>query len=189
MKRILYLSLILNVICLGKLFFSSRVSTPHSVPADLEIKESKSRTLEKPSLPCHNLESLKSLDSKEDTPISIDEVEFRADQEKVELDKREYLIQELGLEEVHLDKAAKLKRHFISESNAIHEKAKRSHTGELSFSEQRKLIDLEEKLHQDLAALYGKERWSRFLKFREKFNGEVIKKLKQENGPVIFMGI
>lgn len=113
------------------------------------------------------------------------ETEFEESIQKVQSDKEEFLVNELGLDQSQLEKIQKLKMQSWQEIGRVHDKGKVG--GELSFDDRRQIIDLEEKLQYDIARTVGPKRWEKFLKFRDNYNKKVIKKQIEDHTPMTLM--
>jgi hypothetical protein len=188
MKILLVLSLIVNVI-LGVLYYQEKSQPPIEriileqkptkvireevlvpVPTPSKIKKKKA-----------DGQDLRLLDG-DDTVMSQD---YEEAVENIETSKREYLTTQLGISEDTLKKEGNLRSAFIRHSNKVYEKYQMQ---ELPIAERRQLLDLEEKLQQNVIKLYGKSNWEKFQKYQLNYNKQVIKRVKEDNAPAILMG-
>lgn len=119
-------------------------------------------------------------------PDPIHESEFQDASEKMETDRREFMMSELGASEETLVKHNKIREEFYKKSSEFWGK---NPMRELSFKERRDLLEMEETLHKKLEALHGKANWEKYLKFRETYNQKGFKAQMDDNRPFIFMGI
>jgi hypothetical protein len=119
-------------------------------------------------------------------PNSLDESEFQEASEKMESDRREFLVTELGISEENLLKHYKIVDEFHKKSSDFWGK---NPMRELSIKDRRELLNLEEAFHQKLERLHGKAKWEKYLKFRESYNNKAFKAQMEENRSFIFMGI
>lgn len=189
MKIILIVSLILNVV-LG-IFLVGKKNSPvmertiietHAEPRQVKHRETRAHvvspitTEKEKSDPENTLPDM----------LDADQVEVQDAGERMENERVEFLHNELQIPEATLREHQKLRNQFFQ---ATGELWKNSGTGELSFEQKRELIDMEEKLHQDLEKLYGKKNWERYQKYRDDYNRRGFKKQSEDNHPFIFMGL
>jgi hypothetical protein len=98
--------------------------------------------------------------------------EMRLQHEKMQQDRQEYLSSRLELSPRQIESLEALKQRFHEETNQLYQQS--SLTGEMSFADRRRLLELEEKLHQDLARTMGEKKWEQFRKFRQNYNKKLI---------------
>lgn len=188
MKIVLAISLILNVV-LG-IFLVGKKNTPvmertiietHGEPRQVKMRETRAHLVS----PVDEKEKKESQETLPE-PMDIDQVEVQDAGERMENERAEFLHNELQIPEATLKEHQKLRNQYFQASGELW---KASSTGELSFDQKRELIDMEEKLHQDLEKLYGKKNWERYQKYRENYNKRGLKKQSEDNHPFIFMGL
>jgi hypothetical protein len=116
--------------------------------------------------------------------------ELRLHAEKMQLDRQEYLTQRLELSATQIEAVDKLKANFHQEANQFYQAS--GLVGELSFEERRRLIDLEEKLHQDIAKTMGEKKWQQYQKYRQQYNQKLIRsqaRAGSEPAPIMLMDL
>jgi hypothetical protein len=126
-------------------------------------------------------------DKKKASLTPFHEEEFLAIHERLESERNDFMITELGLTPEKLVRYQELKEAFALKSSELWKRG--NSYGEMSFAERRRLIDLEEQLHRDLSALMGKKQWNRYQKFRDNYNRKGFKRQSEENQPFLFMGL
>ena len=190
MKLILALSLIGNVV-LGYFLLSAKEEAPRLerviIETHAEGRSEKTTPRETKKVPGFNLEKE---EQKTSAPLPeiphFEAVEFQDAGEKMETDRNEFFIQQLGMSEEKIAEHQRLREEFHRKSSEFWAKKPMQ---EPSFDERRKMIDLEEEYHQSLEKLHGSKNWERYQKFRENYNQKGFKEQTEENRPFIFMGI
>lgn len=185
MKILLIISLVVNLI-LGVLYFQEK----NNPPLERIILEQASQTEEvKPTQISQKKKKIKKAKSGESELSEIDPLEVfnEGDLETVAEDMNEVrkdFHHKLGLSENVLQKKEKLMQKFLEESQPIYRKGPMPFN--MSFADRRKLIDLEEKLHQDMEKLYGKEGWAKYKAMVDRYNQKVLEgHLRGENSSVM----
>lgn len=185
MKILLTISLVLNVV-LGVLYFQEK----NKPPMERIILEQTSQTEEaKPAQISKKKKKSRKSKGGESVSSEIDPLEVfnEGDLETVAEDMNEVrkdFHHKLGLSENVLQKKEKLMQKFLEESQPIYQKGPMPFN--LSFADRRKLIDLEEKLHQDMEKLYGKESWAKYKAMVDRYNQKVLEgHLRGENSSVM----
>lgn len=201
MKIVLVLSLILNFV-FAYFLVGKKETTPvmerviietHSEPRRVEIKEARGHVVEelkKAPTPTPSAQKEKEQESQTNFPIAaigdINDVEVMDAGERMERRRMDFLTNELNLSEEVLQKMNQLKSAYYQKQNQYWEKNK---TMEPSFDQRREMIDMEEKLYQDMEQVLGKRNWERYQQFRQRHNARGFKERRGTNDPFIFMGI
>lgn len=162
MKVLLALSLLTNLI-LGVLYYKEKSLPPiERIVIEERVKEVVRPALEiKPQRFKHEPQR----------PVPISNVEdFGSVVERTEEVKKE-LIERVGITDEQLKTKKKLEKNYEKEINKLI-KGNNSFMN-LSFSDRRKLLDLEEKLHQDISKAFGKNQWSTYKKMIDAHNRRV----------------
>lgn len=186
MKWLLALSLILN----GVMAFLLLRPTPAPVerliiethgPVAPKVYETRAHEV----APMPQKSEEKKAEKPSQTASLIDEKTFDELSEKVESDRTEFLTQELGLSLETIEKGQSLKAQYQRAMGKFFEKSE-----EPSFDERRKMIALEEKLHNDLRDLFGPKKWERYQRYRDKYNKASHRRTSDnENMPLMYMGL
>lgn len=101
--------------------------------------------------------------------------------EKMQSDRQEYLTTQLQLTPAQLETVEKLKQKYNQQSNAIYQKG--GVQGEMSFDDRKRLIAVEEKLHQEISRVLGEKNWVKFQKFRQQYNKKLIQQAQDSAEP------
>jgi hypothetical protein len=123
-----------------------------------------------------------------DPPVfmSLESHELQDAGERMENDRMEFLSVTLGMSEEKIAEHNKIRDEFFKESSQFWQK---NPMRELTFQERRKMLEMEEKLHNKLQNLHGKENWEAYQKYRESYNQKGFKRQTEDNQPFIFMGL
>lgn len=114
------------------------------------------------------------------------ESEIREASEKMETDRQEFMMNELGMTEDKIAQHNKIREQFFKKTSSFWEK---NPMRELTFKERRKLIEFEEEFHNNLIKLHGEKNWAKYQKYREKYNEKSFKSQMEDNRPTVFMGL
>lgn len=114
------------------------------------------------------------------------ESEIREASEKMETDRQEFMMNELGMTEDKIAQHNKIRENFFKKTSSFW---KKNPMRELTFKERRKLIEFEEEFHNNLIKLHGEKNWAKYQKFREKYNEKSFKSQMEDNRPTVFMGL
>jgi hypothetical protein len=128
-------------------------------------------------------------DKKEKDPLTfsaMDSHELQDAGERMENDRMEFLAVTLGMSEEKIAEHNKIRDEFYKESAQYWQK---SPMRELNFKERRKMLEMEEQLHNKLEKLHGKKNWEAYQKYRESYNQKGFKRQTEDNQPFIFMGL
>ncbi len=104
--------------------------------------------------------------------------------ELMEQERTEFVEKELQLPPEKVRRQQEIRGRYYQ---AIGEVFKRSGNAELSLKDRRALLNLEEKMYQDMEDLYGKTQWARYESFRQNYNNQAMKKHREENQPFLIM--
>lgn len=196
MKLGTLLSIILNIVLIFYVLKNSsdiNSSIKMKVENNSEcVTEKKSDTNDKPNLkfdPTNKNLNQSYSDQKENKlnqPTDFDDITFKDNLERIEADWQDFLIDTLGVQEETLVQHKNLRVNF---QKKISEFFKDKKSFEPSLKERRQVLELEEEYHSNLEKIYGKEKWQKYLKFRDKYNREKIKKQMETGEPFYFMDL
>ena len=194
MKIVLAISLILNVV-LGIFLTKKEEQKPvlerliietHEKPKEVKLNETRGHVVQDVNPAPKTKEKKKEEEIKAPEFYSFENDDFQDAGEKMEAERVEFLTTKLGLPEEKVAKHKELREQYFKDTTKFWNK---SPMGEMSFKDKRRLVDLEEKLYQDLEKLYGKKNWDKYQKYREDYNQRGFKNQQEQNQPFLFMGI
>jgi len=199
MKILLGISLILNVV-LGILYFQKQNEPPlerfimeHSNESVTEDKpREKKKTHPKSAMMVNTMEAahLPPVTEQDeaviDPPTHVDGRDYEELADHIQTAKKEYLLNQLNLEESVFKKGEKLRKEYIKEINRIYNN--KNANPEMSINDRRQLLALEEAYQNKLKQAYGEKNWEKFEHYRNKYNESVWKKVREDGAPAIFMG-
>ncbi|MBA2405338.1 MAG: hypothetical protein H0V66_11250 [Bdellovibrionales bacterium] len=187
MKALLVVSLILNIV-LGVLYFQEKSKPPlERIILDRKVERVFPEINSKKKLPGLKAERESSQESTEADPTILvhDEQSFAQASEEIENSKKHFL-EDHEISEQAMKKKEKLTQDFYQQTGAIYQKYPMGMG--LNFQERRKVIELEEKLHQDYEKLLGKKKWEQYRKFVDDYNLKLIKNHKSREFSPLMMG-
>lgn len=165
MKVFLGLSLLLNVF-LGFHFFKAALEPViERIVVEHEVRQPPERRKPSPAP-----------GAKEATPLTPspsveDEKSFQIAAEELSTLQSNFL-EDLEITPERLREKEKLNKNYYAQQSAIYRKY--PYGVGLTFTERRKLIELEEKLQQDYAKLFGKKKWDRYKNFVDGYNNRML---------------
>jgi hypothetical protein len=188
MKRLLFSSLILNLVLAYFLVFQKKETTVVE-RLIIETHPDKKTKAKEEEVKAPEVEKKKKPRSERETempPVMNDPEEFQHAGERMEEKRKDFFTEKLGMSEEKISEHNRLRDEFYQQSALFWQK---NPMRELSFKERREMIDLEEAFYKKLENLHGKENWKRYQKFRESYNEKGHKRQIEEGEPFIFMGI
>lgn len=149
MKIVLTISVLFNLV-LGYLYLTQKPKK--------EIVEKERLIIETHAIPSEPPAEVKKSEPVVTTapPDTFSDPDVKDASEKMEAERSDFITGELGLSEEKIIQHQKLREQYYKEQSDYFAKLKGAPPG---FSEKRKLVDMEEKFHQKLERLYGKENW------------------------------
>lgn len=190
MKFLLVMSLILNVV-LGVMLFQERNQPPieRIILEHSPFKEKKTKIVDvnkRPHVKAAMMVNTSDANTGE-TPIIVqDEPSFIQASEELTRAQNDFLLEELEMSEETLKKKVNLTNKFYDHTGSLY---KQNPPGvRMSFKDRRTEIELEEKLHQDYAKLFGKRKWERYKNFVDNYNQNILKTHKSREISPLMMG-
>lgn len=192
MKAVLALSLIGNLV-LGYLFFTKKPEVRERLIIETHKEGPKPKdpvsamsVMPKPEIKRPERVKPKENEEEREPPefMPMDTYEIQESGQRMEEKRMEFMTDVLGMTEEKIQEHNRIRDEFHQESSKFWAK---DPMRELSFSERRKIIDLEEDLHKKLEKLHGKENWKKYQKFREDYNTRGYQKQMKDGQPFIFM--
>lgn len=116
--------------------------------------------------------------------MPMDTYEIQESGQRMEEKRMEFMTDVLGMSEDKIQEHNRIRDEFHRESSKFWA---RDPMRELTFSERREMINLEEDLHKKLEKLHGKENWKKYQKFREDYNNKGYQRQMKDGQPFIFM--
>lgn len=104
--------------------------------------------------------------------------------DKVQTDRDEFLLGELRLERTQLDKMKRVKEKAYKKMNEAYLHSQ----GVDSLETRRQVLEIEEKLYQELSQVIGVKNWKKFIKFRNEYNKQHLEN-NSSGAPIPFMDI
>lgn len=177
MKILLVLSLIFNVI-LGIKLFQKR---PEAKPPLERIVIQDHPAGVAPEAP-------KSVEQEKQAPEVPDVDRAMIDErlKNLEDDKKDFLFHELEMTPEELKLVRKIQDKY---SKKITKLIPVNPTSDLPIEKRRQILDLEESQDKEIQKIFGKTRWEKFQKYKEKYNRRQFKKSQAEGDFVIPMEI
>lgn len=187
MKILLGLSLILNVV-LGVLYFQEKNRPPieRIILEHSSYKETEKKIIVGEAPHTKAAMMVNTLDANTgETPIVVqDEQTFIQASEELTRAQNEFL-EDLEISDEILKRKVKLTNDFYQQTGLIHQK--HPFGIDLSFKDRHKMIQLEEKLHQDYEKTLGPKKWERYRKFVDAYNQKIIKNHKSREFSPLMM--
>ena len=104
-------------------------------------------------------------------PFGLDPVSLDRSIEDMDIVKKDFLEKNEIPEQFEIEKA-KILGDFYEKTAEVYKKFP---TGmAVSFSEKRKLIDMEEEAHRKIEKIYGKEKWEKYKSFIDSYNKKLL---------------
>jgi hypothetical protein len=116
-----------------------------------------------------------------DPMIASDERDFEMFNEEIETAKKDFM-EKLEVSEKTIEKISKLRTDYFKQTSEIYKKFPEA----LSFTDKRKLIDLEEKFQLSVEEAYG-PKWPKYKQFVDNYNQKILERMKNGEGPSIMM--
>lgn len=196
MKILLVVSLILNIV-LGVLYFQEKNQPPleRIILEHSAFKETKKEII--PANPDRPVVKKKSPHAKAAMMVNTsdadigeltvvqDEQSFAQASEELVRTQTDYLQVELELSDAVLKKKVKMTNDFYQISGELYKKTPRG--VRMSFKDQRKVIELEEKLQQNYAKLMGQKKWEKYRNFVDDYNQKILKNHKSREFSPLMM--
>lgn len=176
MKILLFLSLVLNSVLLYLYYQEKNLPPIERIIMEQHEKPSvklPAHTPEKFGLPPKAKKVKKEGIEEEDPehPFGLDPVSLGRSIEDMDIVKKDFLEKNEIPEQFEIEKA-KILGDFYEKSAEVYKKFP---TGmAVSFSEKRKLIDMEEEAHRKIEKMYGKEKWEKYKSFIDSYNKKLL---------------
>lgn len=181
MKWVLGLSLLLNAV-LGYLLTQKEVVVREEVVEKVVVKKAPPRVVEKEVIVKVPGESAPT------NPAPVDYDEVAVDDALSDVDKRreDFLVGKLGVSEKEMKAVEEIKLRYSDR----YQKIAQNDPGPLSIAQRKELLRIEEERDQEYERLFGKARWSEWVKYRDGYNRTLFKRsLKEQSGVIVPMEI
>jgi hypothetical protein len=181
MKILLALSLLANLVFAFFLFKPIQTQPPlERLIIEEHLRDEKVPGPEAPAI------IQKSEETTQVYSADLNQLEIDERVKNIESEKREFLKHELEMSAEDMKKIRRIRERFTSEVEKLLPK---SPVADLSIEKRRQILDLEEAREEAIQDVFGKRRWDKFQKFKEKYNRRQLKKSSGEDGFIIPMEI
>lgn len=189
MKKLLVISLIVNVILIFLLWREEKKPPLERIVIEEKHPVSPSRNISVPSpgpLATSPVTKESHAPQQEKPTEDIGEAHIEVLVEKVGQDRMEFMTEKLKLGQKELDQIEKVKDDYMLKVQAIFPIGPGT---ELSVEQRRRMLELEVGRDQALARIMGKQKWEKFQKFRKTYNQEKFQEQFSEYGVVVPLDI
>lgn len=197
MKNLLIISLTLNVVLVILLFQEmnqpplERIIMETKGKGEGEAETPQDEKVFKPQSGQENKEKkankpIPTVFESDSTIVVQDEQSFIQASEEIEIAQNKFL-EDLEMSEDYLRKKQKITEEYYLRANKIYSKRIKDPSVELSFQEQHKLIELQEKVQKDYKKLFGDSRWEQYKKWVDDYNKNLIKNHKSKEFSPLLM--
>lgn len=188
MKWLLGISLLVNVLLIWKI-----VGEKAPLPSErIIVKTSRPKVVERKvfvEIPVEKKTSNEKPATEQTQPSSLveyDEQDMNDLMTKVNQDREDYLVAELGLTPTDFQKIQEVKERFNERYLQV---VPPDHYGDLSIEQRRQLLAVDEEKEAELARVIGEKKWKDFQRFRDEYNRKMFTKQVNEKGIIIPMEI
>lgn len=185
MKWFLIISVTLNVFLIFKL--SSNPAKQVETAPKVIVKKAPSKVIERKVYVEVPVEKKKATEASGPTGrmIEFDEKDMEDVVARVNQDREDFLIGELGLTPTDYEKIEAVKNRYIKRYQEILPK---DHYGDLTLEQRQALLNLDMEREEDFARTMGEAKWQKFQKFRNDYNQKMFSK-GMESGIILPMEI